>query len=258
MYSKMQGRGGIGGNGLCECAPSSSKIEDLAVFDVAHILRADDVERAGLRREDRTAVELAEHQRPDAERVARADELLVGEADEGIGAFEHAQPLDEAIDEAVAVRARHEMQDHLGVGGRLHHGAFAHQLAAQRQAVGEIAVMADGKAAGIELGKQRLHVAQNGLAGRRIAHMADRGVAGQAIDDLAPGKGVADQAEPAFGVKALAVERDDAGGFLAAMLERMQAERRNRRGVGMTEDAEHAAFFAEPVRVEIQERRVRS
>ena len=25
MYSKMQGRGGIGGNGLCECTPSSSK-----------------------------------------------------------------------------------------------------------------------------------------------------------------------------------------------------------------------------------------
>ena len=227
--------------------------EDFAVFDVAHVLRADDVERAGLGGEDGTAVELAEHQRPDAERIARADELLVGEADEGIGAFEHAQSFDEAVDEAVAVRARHQMQDHLGVGGRLHHGAFAHQLAAQRQAVGEIAVVADGKAAGIELGKQRLHVAQDGFAGRRIAHMADRGVAGQPIDHLAPGEGVADQAEAAFGVEALAVERDDAGGFLAAVLERMQAERGNRGGVGMAEDAEYSAFFAEPVRVKIEE-----
>ena len=82
MYSKMQGRGGIGGNGLCECAPSSSKMTNFAVLDVADVLGADDVERAGLRRQDRAAVELAEHQRPDAERIARADQLLVGQADE--------------------------------------------------------------------------------------------------------------------------------------------------------------------------------
>ena len=52
------------------------------------------------------------------------------------------------------------MQDDLGVGGRLHHGAFAHELSAQRQSVGQVAVVADGEAAGIELGEQRLHVAQ--------------------------------------------------------------------------------------------------
>ena len=91
-------------------------------------MRADDVERAGLRRQDRAAVELADHQRADAERIARADQLLVGQADEGVGALELAQALDEAVDEAVAARARHQMQDHLGVGGRLHHGAFVHQL----------------------------------------------------------------------------------------------------------------------------------
>jgi len=51
-------------------------------------LRADDVERAGFRGEDRAAVEPAEHQRADAERVARADELLVCHADERKGAFD--------------------------------------------------------------------------------------------------------------------------------------------------------------------------
>ena len=145
------------------------------------------------------------------------------------------------------------MQDHLGVGGRLHHGAVAHQLAAQRQAVGEIAVVADGEAAGIELGEQRLHVAQDGLAGGRIAHMADGGVAGQAVDHLAAGEGVADQAEAALGVKALAVEGDDAGGFLAAVLQRVQAERGDGGGIGMAEDAEHAAFLAQPVVVGVAE-----
>ena len=91
MYSKMQGRAAIGGKGLCDCAPSSSKIDDLAVLDVADVLCADDVERAGFRSEDRAAVELADDQRADAERIARADQFLVGEADEGVGALELAQ-----------------------------------------------------------------------------------------------------------------------------------------------------------------------
>ena len=47
------------------------------------------------------------------------------------------------------VRPGDQMQDDFGVGGGLHHRAFAHQLAAQRQAVGQIAVVADGKTAGV-------------------------------------------------------------------------------------------------------------
>ena len=170
--------------------------DDLAGLDVADIFRADDVERAGFRGQNRAAVEFAQHQRADAERIARADQLLVGHRHQRIGALDRAQRLDEAVDEAVALRLRDQVQDHFGVGGGLHHGAVAHQLAAERQPVGEIAVMADRKAAGIELGEQRLHVAQDGRAGGGIADMADREVAGQALDHLAAGKGVADQAQP--------------------------------------------------------------
>ena len=46
-------------------------------------------------------------------------------------------------------------------------------LAAQRQAVGEIAVMGNGDAADFKFGKQRLHVAQRHFAGGRIARVAD-------------------------------------------------------------------------------------
>ena len=230
--------------------------DDLAILDVAHVFRADDVERAGFRCQDRAAVELAEHQRPDAERVAGTDQLLVGHGDEGIGALELAQALDEAVDEAIALGAGDEMQDHLGVGGRLHHRAFGDELAAERQAVGEIAVVADGEAAAFELGEQRLHVAQDRFAGGGIADVADRGGAGQAVDHLAAGEVVADQAHAALGVEALAVEGDDAGGLLAAVLERVQAERGDGGGVRMAEDAEHAALFAQPVGVGIERLRV--
>ncbi len=111
------------------------------------------------------------------------------------------------------------MQDHLGIGGRLHHRAVLDQFAAQRQSVGEIAVVADGETAGIEFGEQRLDVAQDGGAGRGIADMADGHDAGQALDHFAAGEGVADEAEAALGMEAAAVEGDDAGGLLAAMLE---------------------------------------
>ena len=79
MYSKMQGRGGMRRERLVRLHAVLVEHHDLAVLDVAHEARADDVERAGLRGEDRAAVELAEHQRADAERVARADQLLVGQ-----------------------------------------------------------------------------------------------------------------------------------------------------------------------------------
>ena len=102
---------------------------------------------------------------------------------------------------------------------------------------------------GIEFGEERLHVAQERLAGGRIAHMPAGAHAGQAVDHMALGKGVADQAEPALGMETLAVEGDDAGGFLAAMLERVQAERGDGGGIGMAEDAEHAAFLAQGVAV---------
>jgi len=173
MYSKMHGRGRIGGNGLSDCAPSSENTTISPLSTSAHVVRPDDVERTGLRRHDRAAVELADHQRADAERIARADQLLVGEGGKRIGAFDLAQRVDEAVDEALVAGAREQMQDHLGVGGRLHDGAVAHQLAAQRQPVGEVAVVADRKAPRIELGEQRLDVAQHGLAGGGVAHMAD-------------------------------------------------------------------------------------
>ena len=82
--------------------------------------------------------------------------------------------------------------------------------------------------------------------------MADSGTAGETFDHLATGEGVTDKSEPAFGVKAMAVEGYDAGRFLAAMLECVKAKRSDRCGFWMAEDTEHAAFFAERVAVKIE------
>ena len=70
-----------------------------------------------------------------------------------------------------------------------------------------------------ELGEQRLDVAQDRRAGRRIAHVADRRRAGQALDRRRAGEVIADQAEAPLGMEARAVEGDDAGRLLAAVLQ---------------------------------------
>ena len=72
----------------------------------------------------------------------------------------------------------------------------------------------------------------------------------QRLDDRLAGEDVADQAEVAVGVELLAVEADDAGGLLAAVLQGVQPQRGVRRGVGMAEDAEDAAFLVQLVVVE--------
>ena len=78
-----------------------------------------------------------------------------------------------------------EMQNDFGVGGRLVDRPFANEITPQRQAIRQIAVMGYGEAAGIELGEKRLHIAQDRLAGGRIADMADRRAARQMINRLA-------------------------------------------------------------------------
>ena len=64
---------------------------------------------------------------------------------------------------------------------------------------------------------------------------------------------VADEAEAAVDVEAVAVVGDDAGGFLAAMLERVKAEGGDGRGVGDAPDAEDAALLVQLVVIDVDE-----
>ena len=132
--------------------------------------------------------------------------------------------------------------------------AAPHQLAAQLVGVGQIAVVADREPAELEIGEERLDVARRHLAGRRIAHMADRHRPRQPGDDVLRAEIVADQAGAAMGAELLAVIGDDTGRFLAAMLQRMQPERGQRRRVGMTIHPEHATFVVEAVDVRVADR----
>ena len=110
--------------------------------------------------------------------------------------------------------------------------------------------MANGEPAELEIGKQRLHVAQRDLTRRRIANMANRSTAAQPFDHLLGAEIVADEALSAMRVELLAVISDDPGGFLTAMLQRMHPERRERCRIGVAIDPEYAAFFVEMIGVQ--------
>ena len=106
----------------------------LARLDVAHEAGADDVERAGLGRQDPGAVEVAEHQRPDAERIAHADHLLRRQRHQRVGALDLADRVDEARVEVALAAGGDQVQERLGVGGRREDRALLLQQRAARSA----------------------------------------------------------------------------------------------------------------------------
>jgi hypothetical protein len=137
----------------------------LAWLDLADELRAHDIKRHRLGREDRRLTELAHHQRADAERIAAGDHPLRRHADQRIGAFELLQRVDEAIDQRAIMRCGDKVDDRLGIAGRLEDRARSDQVLPQAHGVGDVAVMRHREPAARQLGIERLDVAQRRLAG---------------------------------------------------------------------------------------------
>ncbi len=181
--------------------------------------------------------------------IAHADDAFLGERHEGIGAFHPPQGVDEPVDDRAAA-GRHQVDDDLGVRRRLEDAAAADQFVADADRIGQIAVMGDGEAAELEVREQRLHVPQVGLSGRGIARMTDRHAAFELLDDPFLAEDVADQAEFAVRVELTVAGGDDPGGFLAAVLQGMEAERRMGGRVEGAVNAEDRTFFVQVVVVE--------
>ena len=62
--------------------------DNLAIFNLAHKLRADNIQRAGLRRQNIMPVKLAQNKRSNAQRVARANEFFIGHDNQRIRPFD--------------------------------------------------------------------------------------------------------------------------------------------------------------------------
>ena len=227
--------------------PLAIQHDDLARLHIAHEFRADDVESTGFRGQDMGVAQLAQHQRPHAVGIAHADHPLGSEGNQRIGALDLPQRIDQPVQHGRPLRGGDQMDDDLGIGGGLEQAAALHQLAAQLQRVGQIAVMADGQPAELEIREQRLHVAQQRLAGGRITIVADGGMAFQPRHHIGRDEDFRHMAKPAMGIKALAVEGNDPAGLLSPMLQRVQPQGRMRGGILRAEDAEDRAFLAQVI-----------
>ena len=192
----------------------------------------------------------AQHQGPDPQRIAHADHHVLGQRHQGIGALDLEQGMDQPVDDAAAHVGRHQVGDDLCIRRRLEQRAPAHQLAVQRMGIGQVPVMADREAAELEVGEERLDVAQDRLAGGGIADMAHGRMALEPADDGFRGETVGDMAQRPVGGELMPVIGDDADGLLAAMLQGVQAQGAERGGLLGTVDADHAALFLELVVVE--------
>ena len=132
--------------------------------------------------------------------------------------------------------------------------AAADQFLANANSVGEIAIVRDRKTAAGKVCEDRLHIAENGAALCGVAVVTDGGVAGQALAEISA-KMLSHHAEMPFGREALAIERNDAAGFLSAMLEGVKAEGCQKRCFGVSVDAYDATLFARLVVIMIPEHR---
>ncbi len=103
--------------------------------------------------------------------------------------------------------------------------------------------MGDGKAAGGEIGEDRLDIAQHRRAGGGIAVVPDSEVPWQAVEHVHAAEILAHQAEMALIVEQLAIPCGYTAGLLAAVLQGMKPKRCQEAGFRVSENTENAAFF---------------
>ena len=114
--------------------------QQLAGLELAHRRGADDVERRRLRGHHRRAVEVAQHERPDAVGIAEREQRVLAQDDRRERAADALHRVHGTLGERARV-VRDERADDLGVGGRAEPHALLLQLRTQLVRVREVAVV---------------------------------------------------------------------------------------------------------------------
>src|SRR5215475_896780 len=218
--------------------------DDLSGFDVADVVRADQVEGAGLRREDRGAVDFAHAERAKSARVAYCYDALGRGEKHREGALVVHQRLDDRVDDVPLPGAGDPVQHDFGVGGRREDRAFHFEPISGLGRVGQVAVVAERDLTEAAFDQERLGLVDADLPGRRITHMADSRAPGQSGEALFL-EDVVDVPHPALEAQQRAVGGDYTGRLLAAVLQRVQAEIGQARRFLMAENAEDTTLFSE-------------
>ena len=154
-------------------------ITHFARLELADELGMDQVKGARLGGEHVGAIQLAESERAEAERIAHADDLVFAHDHERKGALDFPQ---RGEDVTLSVRVRHQVEDDLAIDGGLENGALLLQLVAHGGGVDQVAVVADGDLPARGIGDERLRVGQIAGAGGGVANVADGARAFQPVE----------------------------------------------------------------------------
>ena len=210
--------------------------EHLARLDLAHEVRADDVERGGLAGEHPPAFDAAEHERPEPVRVAHADEVRFVHHHEREATLELGEHTLQRLLEvatvgtfAGCVLGGDELGHERGVGGGVETGVTRHEagehaeVLGELERVGEVAVVAEREPGVTDRAVDGLRVAPAARPGRGVPHVPDGEVA---VEGREPAlvEHLRDQAHVLRHRDGLAVAHRDAGRLLAPVLQRVEAQ----------------------------------
>ncbi len=221
--------------------------DQLAGLHFAEILGADQVEGAALGGDHPTLFQPAQTQGPEAIGVARRHHALLGQQHDRERAAHPIQGVNDPRQEAVRAGMGDQMDDHLAVGRGLEDRAVRLQLVAEHGGIDQIPVVGQGEVPEGKIHNQRLDILEMAVPGGGIAVVTDGHVAGQALQHLL-GIDVRHEAHRLFLVEVLAVRGDDAGAFLAAVLQGIEAQVGQVGRFLVAIDPEHPALVAKFVR----------
>ena len=145
----------------------------LARFHVADVLGVNQVESAGLRRQNVSAIQFSQAQRTEASRVANAVNRVFEKHDQRISAHNLVERFGDGFGNAGLPRAGEKVQDDFRVAGGLEDIAARFQFLADRRGIHQVAVVGKRHLALVAAHFQRLGVSQVRIAGGGIARVAD-------------------------------------------------------------------------------------
>src|SRR5437868_11531157 len=201
----------------------------------------DEIERTSFAGENVSAVQFAECERTKSKRVAHTDDFAFAHDHERESALEATQRAERTP--AVLERLRKQMRNQLAICCRLENGAVAFQLVAKHTSVDQVSIVGDSDLASVAIDHKWLRIFQRARSRGRVARVPDGAGSLQSLQ-LFLSKDLRDQPHVPMQLEVAArpVAGDDAGAFLAAMLQREQTVIGQDRCVRMTEYTENSAF----------------
>ena len=171
---------------------------------------------------------------------------------ERIRPFDSREGLDDPLRKGRRLRLGDQVDDHLGVAGRLEDCAVRLQLVADESGVRQVAVVRERQAAERVVDEERLDVLERAPTGRRVPVVADgksTGKPGQAFRR----EDVRDQPHRFLDVELFSVGGDDPSPLLPAVLKGVEPQVRHVGRFRVAVDAEDAALFPELVQADHSE-----